>query len=190
MDNSAHPQLSQPIGLQIASPLFSLPRELFGSAKSERPGLESNGSTHGPNQPHEGDGLELSLPYRDLRRGQNFKLPTGREVAKVLAKQNKIEQEEIIPDEKRRGKTGNPLTAETPVPLWIYILAEAELVNKGTHLGPVGSRIVAEVFVGLLDSDAESYIHSESDWKPDLFNDSGQFGIADLLRIAEDESSR
>ena len=39
---------------------------------------------------------------------------------------------------------------EHSTPLWYYVLKEAEVVADGLHLGPVGGRIVAEVFVGLL----------------------------------------
>ena len=39
---------------------------------------------------------------------------------------------------------------ERSTPLWYYVLKEAEVVADGLHLGPVGGRIVAEVFLGLL----------------------------------------
>ena len=44
-------------------------------------------------------------------------------------------------------------------PLWFYILKEAEIVGKGRELGPVGGRIVAEVLVGLLQKDLNSYLY-------------------------------
>ena len=59
-------------------------------------------------------------------------------------------------------------------PLWFYILKEAELVGDGTPegkgrtLGPVGGRIVAEVLVGLLQRDPNSYLYLDSAWKPQL----------------------
>ena len=43
-------------------------------------------------------------------------------------------------------------------PLWYYVLKEAELVADGLHLGPVGGRIVAEVLIGLLQTDPNSYL--------------------------------
>ena len=39
---------------------------------------------------------------------------------------------------------------ERSTPLWYYVLKEAEVVADGLQLGPVGGRIVAEVFIGLL----------------------------------------
>ena len=47
---------------------------------------------------------------------------------------------------------------ESSTPLWYYVLKEAELVEDGLHLGPVGGRIVAEVLIGLLQSDTGSYL--------------------------------
>ena len=64
-------------------------------------------------------------------------------------------------------------------PLWFYILREAEYygVSKnmndpgvafgGQHLGPVGSRIVAETFIGLLAKDTGSYLNARPHFKPD-----------------------
>ena len=38
-------------------------------------------------------------------------------------------------------------------PLWYYILKEAQVRSNGERLGPVGARVVAEVFVGLVQGD-------------------------------------
>jgi len=46
-------------------------------------------------------------------------------------------------------------------------LREAELEHDGNQLGPVGSPIVAEVFIGLLAADRLSYLNVEPSWKPD-----------------------
>ena len=51
-------------------------------------------------------------------------------------------------------------------PLWYYILREAEACAGGQHLGPVGGRIVAQVLIGLIDSDATSFRRSSRDWRP------------------------
>jgi hypothetical protein len=44
-------------------------------------------------------------------------------------------------------------TMATSTPLFFYILKEAEVMEHGLRLGPVGARIVGEVFVGLLKED-------------------------------------
>jgi hypothetical protein len=73
-------------------------------------------------------------------------------------------------------------------PLWYYILKEAEVLNKGKKLGPVGGRIVAEVFIGLLYGDPLSYLSVAPNWRPTphMFGarEDGEFTIADLLRFA------
>jgi hypothetical protein len=42
-------------------------------------------------------------------------------------------------------------------PLWFYILKEAEVLAGGNRLGPLGSLIVAETLIGLIDHDPHSY---------------------------------
>jgi hypothetical protein len=65
-------------------------------------------------------------------------------------------------------------------PLWFGILKESELAENGARLGPTGRQIVAEVIVGILDADKDSYFHSPPAWSPA----GGSFGIADLLLFA------
>jgi hypothetical protein len=79
-------------------------------------------------------------------------------------------------------------------PLWFYILKEAEIAGdvgtgagKGRWLGPVGGRIVAEVLVGLLQKDLNSYLYLQPGWKPapPIAPKLGQFTMADLLTYAQ-----
>ena len=78
-----------------------------------------------------------------------------------------------------------PMGFDRESPFWFYVLKEAELKAElkaeGKTLGPVGGRIVAEVFVGLLQGDPNSYLQKEPGWQPTLGQD---FGMADLLRFA------
>lgn len=78
-------------------------------------------------------------------------------------------------------------------PLWFYILAEAEEIGRSDHgtalkgegLGPVGGRIVAEVLIGLLELDAQSYLGSNRDWEPHLGDGLlGQFSMKELVELA------
>ena len=71
---------------------------------------------------------------------------------------------------------GGPLKNNTP--LWYYVLREAEWYGVthdeneeavgfgGQHLGPVGSRIVAETLIGLLWLDPRSFLHDVRGFKP------------------------
>jgi hypothetical protein len=78
-----------------------------------------------------------------------------------------------------------PYGMDRSTPLWFYILKEAELLESGLRLGPVGGRIVGEVFIGLLKADAESYLTAQPNWKPVLPSTApGDFRMTDLLKFA------
>jgi hypothetical protein len=59
--------------------------------------------------------------------------------------------------------------------LWYYVLREADVFEGGAHLGPAGDRIVAEVFLGLLQADPDSYLNRQPDFAPSLGPASGTF---------------
>ena len=75
-------------------------------------------------------------------------------------------------------------------PLWYYVLKEAQMRHGGRCLGPVGSRIVADVFVGLLQGDGESYVNNGiPGWTPTLpAGTPGTFTLADLFRFLPAEA--
>ena len=76
-------------------------------------------------------------------------------------------------------------------PLWYYVLAEAQQQfqddNTAIRLGPVGGRIVAEVFLGLMLEDKHSFLKQNALWQPfAMFRASdGTFGMADLIRATQ-----
>ena len=75
----------------------------------------------------------------------------------------------------------------TSTPLFYYILKEAQLREDGLRLGPVGARIVAEVFIGLLELDPDSYLSVQSNWVPTLPTHDGtpqSFRMIDFLTFA------
>ena len=49
----------------------------------------------------------------------------------------------------------------------------------------MGGRIVAEVLVGLLAGDRNSYLHSDPPWQPRELGTNGSFTMADLIKIAQ-----
>ncbi|HXT66334.1 MAG TPA: hypothetical protein VN657_06055, partial [Nitrospiraceae bacterium] len=74
---------------------------------------------------------------------------------------------------------------EKSTPLWYYILKEAELMESGLRLGPVGARIVGEVFIGLLKADESSYLAAQPRWTPVLPSATPcEFHVTDLLTFA------
>ena len=89
------------------------------------------------------------------------------------------------PDGAAAASTG--LHKKTP--LWYYILKESEALHQGETLGPVGSTLLAEVFVGLLRADADSYVSVNPAWIPTLpAATAGQFTMTDLFRYLPPEA--
>jgi hypothetical protein len=84
-----------------------------------------------------------------------------------------------------QGALVHQLGFDKETPLWYYILKEAEL-NGGERLGPVGSRIVSEVFVGLLDGSPHSFRSEDPDWTPSLGPQPGRFTMKDLISMTGD----
>lgn len=110
-----------------------------------------------------------SLAVRNLLRSEALGLPSGQDVARKIGE---------IP------LTNEQLGAAGPSYLWYYILKEAEVHGHSARLGPVGSRIVAETLIGLLDADPGSYRSAYPRWRPTLANSLGDFTMVELLRIS------
>jgi hypothetical protein len=128
-----------------------------------------------------------SLPERNLLRGWRLGVPSGQAVARAMDIAPLHDEEILIG--KGVDHPEEPLSnilSVSPVfagncPLWTYILAEAmhcrlpvrlpvkENVSVNTpQLGPVGGRIVAEVFLGLMFGDPKSLLNLDPAWTPKL----------------------
>jgi hypothetical protein len=130
-----------------------------------------------------------NLAFRNLKRGVNLGLPSGQDVAKYMKVKKPLTPDEIASDENGStdGATAKKNGLHTATPLWYYILKEAKVRHKGLRLGPVGSIIVSEVFVGLVQGDQNSYLWKVKNWKPTLPSKTpGDFKFADLLRFVND----
>jgi hypothetical protein len=112
-----------------------------------------------------------SLAGRDLQRGHAYGLPSGESVARAMG------ETPVATGDTTLGAAG--WSDETP--LWLYVLAEAEVEGDGERLGPVGGRIVAEVLIGIIDADPASYRSLEPGWEPPLPAHGERFGLADML---------
>jgi Animal haem peroxidase len=141
-----------------------------------------------------------ALATRNLLRGFRMGLPSGQAVARQMGFP-------VIPDDKLVvGKaSADPGDQKDNVkltdlssdfkgnaPLWYYVLAEAFQQFNGKNetpirLGPVGGRIVGEVFVGLMMADSHSFLRQDPTFQPikEFLGANGQFGIADLLTQAK-----
>lgn len=156
-DGEARP--NKRIDTALSTPLFQLPIFAIGSDRAE-------------------DAGPLSLATRNLLRHTTWRLPSGQRLATIMG-------EPVIGAVDLPDLEGLGAGLQESTPLWYYILREAELIADGLHLGPVGGRIVAEVFVGLLELDPTSYLQA-NDWRPTWPVDDSDTGFrtTDLLRMA------
>jgi len=124
-----------------------------------------------------------SLAERNLIRSWRLGLPSGQDVARAMGVTPLADKDILI------GKAVSPLPKKNILsvsnvfagncPLWTYILAEAirnqepvkipvkeSIVIDTPRLGPVGGRIVAEVFLGLIFGDANSVLNIDPNFVP------------------------
>jgi hypothetical protein len=146
-----------------------------------------------------------SLAERNLLRGWRLGLPSGQDVARAM-KLDPLADEQILigkaVDEPDEGEEPKSITSVASIfkgncPLWTYILAEAMQFKEEVaipvkeneasptikintpRLGPVGGRIVAEVFLGLLAGDKTSYLNLDPTFSP-----GDGYGLKDLIAYA------
>jgi hypothetical protein len=118
-----------------------------------------------------------SLPQRNLLRHLTWSIPSGQAIA---------EEMRIPPlnPSDLPGLAAYGVGLERNTPLWYYVLKEAELAG-GAGLTGVGARIVAEVFLGLLELNHTSYLARNPRWRPTLTcRVPGFFDMVDLLTNA------
>jgi Animal haem peroxidase len=120
-------------------------------------------------------GEPTSLASRNLLRNLTMKVPSGQRVAKAMSVPALASTD--LDDLK-------PFHLDTRTPLWFYVLREAEVTQNGERLGPVGGRIVAEVIIGLIKGDDQSFLRQEPDWTP-TYGTNGSFATVDLLKAAD-----
>ena len=152
-----------------------------------------------------------SLAARNIKRGYNFSLPSGQDVAKALGvgRHPPLQfGDRLLAFKDMPGMSAaNAAALEEKTPLWLYILAEGQaclanadgsfamktedgvtMIDKdsdvGTQLGPVGGRILLEVFFGILDDDLESYVHAKpGSWNSVIKAGSDTITLWDMLRF-------
>jgi hypothetical protein len=119
---------------------------------------------------HESD----SLATRNLQRNLSMKVPSGQRVARAM------DVDVLSTDDLDDLK---PFHLERRAPLWFYVLREADLIEDGQRLGPVGGRIVGEVIYGLIHGDRDSYLRQNPRWTP-TYGNGDDFTTVDLLKAA------
>ncbi len=110
------------------------------------------------------------LPFRDLARGYLRGMPNGQHMAE-LYETAPLTREELIGDNRHGlggmygSATPNPLN-EAPIdavtalaedtPLLYYLLREAEVRQGGKRLGPLGSKILADIVFSIFERKSAS----------------------------------
>jgi len=120
------------------------------------------------------------LAVRNLLRSSQVGLPSGQDVARAMGIRPLPDNQILIGKATGDASEATPITSISSsfvgkAPLWAYILAEstanAYRIENGAivgnqkapfTLGPIGGRIVAETFVGLLLSDSNSILNSST----------------------------
>jgi hypothetical protein len=174
-DAGRDPQLSYKIDTSLVYPLSKLPERVAKDPSN--------------------------LALRNLERGRTFQLPSGQDVARALGMRPLDDVDIKIGMATEKGlqkpiaKFGDSFVGNAP--LWVYILAEAQATSwkkpypgltqdkVPIKLGPVGGRLVAEVFASLLRGDPTSYVNAKHKFKPfPEFSNGRTFGLAELINVA------
>ena len=174
-DAEPAPQLSYKIDTSLVHPLGNLPRRIAKNPSS--------------------------LALRNLERGATFQLPSGQQVARALGMKPLADKKLLIGKAIVQSPMPPSITDVASgfagnAPLWAYILSEAQVMSwknasgpvsdkTPIRLGPLGGRLVAEVFASLLRGDRTSYLYAEPAFKPiPAFTRDGTFGLAQLINVA------
>lgn len=112
------------------------------------------------------------LAFRNLVRAKFYDMPSGQDVAQAMG------LPVITPAELNLGPA-----FDNGTPLWYYILAESSRTQDGKQLGPVGARIVADVFVKLLQVDPDSILRHNRNTAPTTFHLENLFVDAGLAKF-------
>ena len=144
--------------------------------------------------PTDADDMFRRLARRNLRRGYRLNIPSAQDCIAGLNARTGAAIDILRAHELTSGPTGKAVREGgfvTRTPLWFYVLKEAEICADGQHLGPLGSRLVAETLAGLVINDRTSYwnqIGSDAGrWHPRDAVTSGERivdSMAALLRAA------
>jgi len=149
-----------------------------------------------------------SLAQRNLLRSFELGLPTGQDVARAMHVKPLDDDKIIIgkavdnpSDDDVKGSIASMKGLEAfkgKCPLWTYILAEAAQNQTSIkipikdenrkittpQLGPVGGRIVAEVFLGMMFGDNDSFLVSDPNWTPTIRSKGEDFALRDIVAYA------
>jgi hypothetical protein len=139
-----NPQTTRKIDSLISAGLGNLPFKLPGNTLPIGPLLQH-------------------LARRNLLRGFLLSIPTGQAIAAAM------DIAPLTPAQLTQGAHPDVAASlvggnfDTATPLWYYVLQEARFQQDGNRLGSVGSRIVGETLIGLVQKDRSSYLNHLQD---------------------------
>lgn len=144
------PQPSLKISHEITSVLSKLPPEILKGAPFD------------------------SLVELDLLTGAMLGLPSGQSIAEaVTGRKDHLTPEELqVTPADRKKLRDRGLPEELPesllndTPLFYYLLKEAEVMQGGLCLGPVGRTILVETLVGILRHNENTILNNSPYWRP------------------------
>lgn len=135
--------------------------------------------------PVKGD-ASANLPAMNLLRGQMLNLASGQEFARWVKKSassgHKMKAAPLLENsaiaifirQELKIQNIDIIKVSKKTPLWFYILCEANVNAQGNTLGPMGSRLVAEVILGILMDDmvnVDSISREGVLWESDIIFD-------------------
>jgi Animal haem peroxidase len=132
------------------------------------------------------------LAVRNLLRGYRLAIPTGQAVARSLGIPPLTRAQLITPEPPQQPAPFLPSPVDDALvdggfledtPLWFYVLREAEVLEGGQRLGPVGSRIVAETILGQLRADPTSFL--SQGWDPSQGVTIGADPVDSIIRFLQ-----
>ncbi len=165
-------------GLPIRAPQPSLriDHEIV-AALANLPGKSRDGN--GPN----------SVIRLDLQIGQDIGLPSGQTIAAAITGNREHlfwgKLQTTATDNLKAGVDRLPQNLVEDTPLFYYLLKEAEILEGGRCLGPVGRTIVAETLIGILLHNVGTILNTDPGWRPHAGAIPGQpYTMAHFLTFA------
>lgn len=137
--------------------------------------------------PNAREGVFKHLARRNLRRGYRLNIPSAQACIAAINASGKVNPIAVLdPDVVLDGRDIAGADFGNHTPLWFYVLREAEVMGS-SHLGPLGTHIVAGTILGLIMKDPTSYwndMGAGHRWRPTSFRPGAPItNLKEMLRF-------
>jgi hypothetical protein len=137
---------------------------------------------------------DRSLAFRNLLRAYALGLPCGQSIAQAVKDLGyNVDPSQDLAFDKIQGWNCIEEPHQTRLlqhtPLFLYLMREAGVINRGERLGPVGSAIILEVFTNMLTR-CKSFLNDKEhkNWCPDkCVSDNNYLSLADIVRYVNNQ---